>query len=49
MKAYRIGWEWKGKWKYITVYSHEEMLEEVADKTLLSNKVSVRVTNAVKL
>ena len=40
---YRIGWERNGKWHYITVSTHAEMLAEVADKTTLSDKVSVRV------
>ncbi len=39
---YRIGWESKNGWKYITVSTHEEALEELADKTLLSDKVSYR-------
>ena len=43
MTKYRIGWEKNGKWRYITVNSHPEMLEEVADKTILSDKVSIRV------
>lgn len=40
---YRIGWERKGKWHYITVATKADMLAEVADKTTLSNKVSVRI------
>lgn len=39
---YRIGWESKNGWKYITVNTHQEALEELADKTLLSDKVSYR-------
>ena len=42
MTKYRIGWESNGKWKYIVVNSHEEALEELADKTILSDKVSYR-------
>lgn len=45
---YKIGWEKNGTWKYIIVNSHEEMLEEVADKTIISNKVSVRVIQITK-
>lgn len=45
MVKYRIGWERNGKWRYIVVNSHPEMLAEVADKILLSDKVSVRVVN----
>ena len=40
---YRIGWERNGKWHYITVDTKAEMIAEVADKTTLSDKVSVRV------
>ena len=40
---YRIGWEKNGKWHYITVHTKAEMIAEVADKTALSDKVSVRV------
>jgi hypothetical protein len=39
---YRIGWESHGTWKYITVNTHAEALEELADKTMLSDKVSYR-------
>ena len=39
---YRIGWESSTGWKYITVKSHEEALEELADKICLSDKVSYR-------
>ena len=44
MKWYRIGWKrGNGKWYYITVSTQAEMLAEVADKTTISDKVSVRV------
>ncbi len=46
---YKIGWEKNGKWKYLVVDSHEEMLEEVADKTVSSDKVSVRAIKEVGL
>ena len=46
---YRIGWERNGKWKYIIVDSDEDMLAEVADKTCLSDKVSVRRLRKVDL
>ena len=39
---YRIGWYSHGTWHYVTVDTHEEALEELADKTLLSDKVSYR-------
>ena len=40
---WKIGWlNRKGVWKYITVNSSEEALEEIADKMILSEKVSVR-------
>lgn len=42
MVKYKIGWYSHGKWKYIIVNTHEEALEELADKTLLSDKVSYR-------
>lgn len=40
---YRIGWRKDGKWHYIVVNTKQDMLAEVADKTLLSDKVSVTV------
>lgn len=45
---YKIGWEKDGKWHYITVKTKEAMIEEVADKTVLSKKVSVRVLHDQK-
>ncbi len=40
---YKIGWQsYNGKWKYITVNSKTEMLAEVADKSILSDKISIR-------
>ena len=40
---YKIGWKTRtGEWKYITVATHEEALEELADKTIISDKVSYR-------
>lgn len=49
MKKYRIGWESHGKWRYITVDTHQEALDELADKTCLSDKVSYRVINVLDL
>ncbi len=46
---YRIGWEKDGRWRYITVGSKEEMIAEVADKTTLSDKVSIRAIKRLKL
>ncbi len=45
MVKYRVGWysTRTGKWKYITCSTKEDMIAEVADKTTLSDKVSVRV------
>lgn len=40
---YKIGWCNHGKWKYIVVNTHAEMLAEVADKTALSDKISIRI------
>ena len=40
---FRIGWCKNGKWHYITVDSKSEMIAEVADKTSISDKVSVKV------
>lgn len=48
MTKYRIGWERNGKWKYIVVHTHEEALEELADKTVLSDKVSFRAIREEK-
>ena len=49
MTKYRVGWCRDGKWHYITVNSKADMIAEVADKTVLSKKVSIRVIEAVKL
>ena len=47
---YRIGWEVSpGKWKYITVFSKEEMLAETAEKSRISDKVSVKASPCLKL
>lgn len=46
---YRIGWADHGKWRYITVSTKADMIAEVADKTILSDKVSVKVLHGVAL
>ena len=47
--AFKIGWEKDGKWHYIKVDTKAEMMAEVADKTIISDKVSVRVVRKVDL
>lgn len=49
IEQYRIGWEKNGKWKYILVYTEEDMLAEVADKMCMSDKVSVRRIKKVNI
>lgn len=46
---FRIGWKRDGKWRYITVNSRPEMLEEVADKTLLGDCVTVKQISDIRL
>lgn len=43
-KAYKIGWKDRrnSKWHYMFVMTKSEMLEEVADKIIVGNAVSVR-------
>ena len=44
MEKYKIGWynERQKRWHYIIVNTREELIAEVADKTCLSDKVSIR-------
>lgn len=50
IEQYRIGWQSsEGKWKYITVNTKAEMLAEVADKSMISDKVSVRRIKSVRI
>lgn len=42
---YRIGWYKDGKWHFLLVETKAEMLEEVADKTTMSDSVRVKVTD----
>ena len=46
---YRIGWKDGNKWHYIVVENKADMLAEVADKTILSDKVSVKKMINVEL
>lgn len=40
---YKVGWKTKdGTWKYIIANDKVEMMEEVADKTIISDKVSIK-------
>jgi len=40
---YKVGWKTKdGTWRYITVDNKAEMMDEVADKTIISDKVSIK-------
>lgn len=47
-KKYRIGWEQNGKWHYIFVEGKEEMIAEVADKSCISTKVSIKEVSNFK-
>ena len=40
---YKIGWYQDGKREYVTVKDKEQMLLEVANKTIISDHVSIRV------
>lgn len=46
---YRIGWKKNNVWHYIFVDSKAEVLEEVADKMILSDSVSVKACRTVDL
>ena len=47
--AYKIGWKKSGVWKCFTVETTSEMLDEVADKVLIGEKVTVTEVANVKL
>ena len=47
--AYKIGWKKNGVWKYFTVETTSEMLDEVADKVLIGEKVTVTEVANIKL
>ncbi len=43
-EQYKIGWRDRdGRWKYLTVGDKSDMLAEVADKSTISDRVTVRV------
>ena len=48
-EAWKIGWKKGSAWKYVTVFTKGEMLAEVADKTTLSDKVSVKKIHMVTI
>ena len=41
-ELYKVGWYKNGKWEYIKVTNKPDMLAEVADKILISDKVTIK-------
>lgn len=47
---YKVGWKIKdGSWRYVMVNNKADMIEEVADKTIISDKVSIKKVIDVNL
>ena len=48
-KSWRIGWFKDNKWHYLMTNSRAEMIDEVADKTIISDRVSVRAISGFRI
>ena len=47
---YKVGWKTKdGSWRYVMINNKADMIEEVADKTIISDKVSIKKVIDVNL